>query len=102
MGLDTPLLDLIQVCARNRVSHLQYGDLVINFVDQVEKNVLKSEATSEKYYAPDRAGQPTPAIITPEQRQLIEDYERNQLMLDDPEGFENQVIDSHLRGHGVI
>lgn len=99
--LDVPLLALIQTCAQNGVSCLRYGDLVINFMDHSQEKDVKSRAASFKSTT-DRAGQPRPAIIAPEQRQLIEDYEQNQLMLDDPEGFENQIIDSHLRGHGVI
>lgn len=102
-----PLCDIIDACAKGGVTELKFGNIEIKFsvdprrfVDQitlpynapVDIGALKFNTSGTNQASQDSGQNPT------FDRDLLEDLRTSQLMIDDPHGFEREVVNSHLRG----
>lgn len=97
------LCDIIESCSKGGVTELKFGNIEIRF------GVRPGQMITSAYSAPTDIGvlQPITNNYTASQdsgqnptfdRDLLEDLRTSQLMIDDPHGFEREVVNSHLRG----
>lgn len=96
MGHDEKLSDIIRVCRENGVAEMTWGNITLRFM--VDQNTQGRVISTDNQLQRTGAEGPPRPVMTPEQRQLISDYQQAQLMIDDPEAFEQSMIDSQLRG----
>ena len=89
MGVDNySLCAIIDACSKGGVSSLKFRDVEIQFGAPVQKTFEYAYGPAESEVAPKRA----PAF----DEDLREEMRLEQLLIDDPHGFENEIITSHL------
>lgn len=93
------LCAIIDACAKGGVSEMKFGGIQIQFFRQEAKEKT-TEPSGPQYQMSSRskgAGAQyadTPAdVFDPD---VVENLRINQLMINDPHGFEQEIIDSHL------
>lgn len=90
---------IISACAEGKVSRFSLGDLVIEFPPHTQSSSAIESLPNHTYEfsaTPD-SGQPT-EVGQDYDRELLEDLQASQKMIDDPLGFEREIINSHIRG----
>jgi len=88
-GVDNySLCAIIEACSKSGVTSLKFGDVEIQFGAQVPKTFEYAYGPAESEGAPKRA----PAF----DEDLREEMRLEQLLIDDPHGFESEIITSHL------
>lgn len=101
------ICNLLEKCAMLGVSELTTGELTVKFSTNQSNTVADTpdlsppvivDSTKAPIY-PDtphvREGSPDQIqMVDP---QLLDDMRKSQLLIDDPVGFENEMIDAHLR-----
>ena len=102
---DVDICNIIEVCAKAEVSELDFGLLKIKF---------KSAGTPVPNVWPGMSHTPIPELgtasepvkpleISEEDREFLRELEDTQTMMDDPEQWEQNIIDSYLqRNDGVV
>lgn len=97
-------LDLCRImkqCKDSGVSKFSYEGLVLEFFNNSEGK-LESKSASQMAGPPQidptiNVPQETPpSLITPQDEELLREAERSQLLIDDPEGYEEQMIAEDL------
>lgn len=103
------IVSIIETCAKSGVSRLKLGDIEICFKDETNhKTVSVNPGLSATASLPnpqvlsEESLESTPRDLRetsiPYDRELQENLRVNQLMIDDPFGFEREIINSHLKG----
>jgi len=90
---------IISACADGKVSRFTYGDIMIEFPTHTQSfsNIESLPNLSYEFSAPQASEQPKESGKDFD-RELLEDLKASQQMIDDPYGFEREIIESHLRG----
>lgn len=102
------IVSIIETCAKSGVSRLKLGDIEICFKDETNhKTVSVNPGLSATASLPnpqvlsEESLESTPRDLRetsiPYDRELQENLRVNQLMIDDPFGFEREIINSHLK-----
>jgi hypothetical protein len=89
------IIKLMQACQKYGVASFTKGDLSVNFiVESIPNNPVSSSvynpALTQQF--PDRQIEPTPEV----ENEVLEELRMSQLMLDDPEAYEQMIVDSHM------
>lgn len=100
----TPKMDICAIldsCSKTGVTRLKWGDLEVSFAvpgQPVMAYDLPKMASDG--FAPPASGQELAVAdaLGTVNKDLLDDMRRSQLMIDDPASFEQEVIDTHLRG----
>ena len=85
------IIDIINICNSNNVRNFKYGPLEITFSDSASGCACVGKVNRLPEVA-DPSPEPASIHVTEEER---EDIRLAQLMIDDPQAFEQEVIDSH-------
>lgn len=85
---------IIEACTKAGVVSLKWRDLEVTFQVPGLSATTDLPKTYMPEFAPPESGQASIAMVD---KDLLDDMRRSQLLLDDPAGFEQEVIDSHLR-----
>ena len=86
------LCAIIDACAKGGVSEMKFGGIEIYFFRPEIKEDTPSQ-TVLGYNAGPQLPDKKVASFDPD---VMEDLRISQLMIDDPHGFEQEIIDSHL------
>jgi len=93
MGVDKyNLCAIIEACAKGGVSQMKFGGIELYFF----RPEIKEDAPPPQvlgYNAGPQVPDKKSASFDPD---VLEDLRISQLMIDDPHGFEQEIIDSHL------
>lgn len=90
---------IISACAEGNVSRFTYGEMSIEFPAHTQSFPAIESLPNHTYEfsASPASEQPTESGIDYD-RELLEDLQASQKMIDDPLGFEREIINSHIRG----
>lgn len=97
------LCSIIRVAASHNVSKLTLGDLSIEFVRLPSYSPLEEPVKVPlEFEAPEtlQTVQQNPPVQgrIADEREILDDIRLSQMICDDPEAFEQEVIDGHLHG----
>lgn len=104
MGADE-IVKIIEACGRNGVSNITFDNISINFM--VESNPNNSVVSSQVPLTQTVQGQastvpsgpslqPRQLMMTAEEKLVLDEIRLGQLMIDDPDAYEQHMIDTHL------
>ena len=104
MGVDNlNLCAIISACAKGGVSELKFGVVEVRFFNPTSTPTHDTPAMAigavtqfQEISATPESGRPT--SVNSFDRELLDDLRLSQLMIDDPQGFEREIVNSHLRG----
>lgn len=104
MGVDNfNLCAIISACAKGGVSELKFGVVEVRFFKPTSTPTHDTPAMAigavtqiQEISAMPESGRPT--SVNSFDRELLDDLRLSQLMIDDPQGFEREIVNSHLRG----
>jgi len=108
MGLDVKSIQgIIEACGKNGVADLKFGDLEISFF--VRKGLedrphlagqeMPTLQSSTDPYASQASGQSEVSPgLNPVDQELLDDLARSQRLIDDPLGYESEIVNQFLRG----
>lgn len=82
------IIDIINICKSSNIKNLKYGNLEIEFIS----NPAPIAEVPKTAAAPD----PVKKMFSQHDDTELEDLRMNQLMIDDPAAFEQEIIDSHI------
>ena len=86
---------LLKACRANGVTEFTLGTMIIKFgVEYIPSDTVPYNKPSKLSALEDRP--PEQIIMTAEEEAVLEEIRKSQMMLDDPEAFEQMIIDSHL------
>lgn len=90
---------IISACAEGKVLRFTYGELAIEFPTHTQSSSAIESLPNHTYEFPasPASEQPTEGGFDYD-RELLKDLEAEQKMIDDPLGFEREIVNSHLRG----
>ena len=91
--------DILKWCRESGVSKLKFGDLEVSFADTTPEKIgqvenLAYQTTQRQPALPDSKA-PSDKLSTLD-RQILEDMERSQSMIDDPLRYEEEMILEHI------
>lgn len=91
---------ILEACKNSGVVTLKCGELEVNFASP---GLIPVDLGVSAPYTLPNPSSPAPLASVPQQTELIdkemlEEMRLSQLMIDDPEQFEQEIIDSHTRG----
>jgi len=92
------ICNIIKACANARVKKLKIGDFEVDFLGEGTQPTFAGMPTTE----PPKLGtveEPRQLELSESDKQVFEDLEDAQMMIEDPEGYEQQIIDSHINRH---
>ena len=97
------ICDIIDACGRNGVADLILGDLELSFfnpnpVPRADERVGLPNDVYNPYATPDGQQAPPNASKNQVDQELLQEIQRSQQMIDDPVGFENEMVDKLFRG----
>jgi hypothetical protein len=98
------LCAIINACAKGGVSELKFCGVEVKFFDpSTPAHVslpMAIGAVPPTYDTPamQDSRQPETKSVNAFDRDLLEDLRMSQLLIDDPHGFEREIVQSHLRG----
>lgn len=97
------ICNIIKTCAESGVQKFAIGELVIDF----QQAGVSAQVWPGMEHTPPNPGTDTEPVNTLEltqvDRELLEELEETQTMMDDPEQFEQNIIDSYLQTNdGVV
>ena len=87
------IVDIIRVCKSSNIKSLKYGNLEIEFISNPES----PEATPISV----QDHEPPEPMIAKVDEEVEEELRMEQLMIDDPVAFEQQIIDSHTGNYNA-
>ena len=95
------LCNIIKTCSKNGVTDLKISGIEISFMDQGTDSPLAGIARTPQKERPLKkvsSAPLEPLELTDKDLEEIEELERAQIVLDDPMGFEEQVIKDFMDG----
>ena len=102
------LCAIIEACANGGVSELKFGNVEVKFYPKFTQTLdptlspTENSAMPEPFQFMPSAMQDSRQLPTQSNnafdKDLLEDLRVSQLMIDDPHGFEREIVNSHLRG----
>jgi hypothetical protein len=98
------LCAIIAACAKGGVSELKFGGVEVKFfnastpVHDPLPTAISAVPTWNDLPAAQDSRQPVVKNAHAFDRDLLEDLRMSQLLIDDPHGFEREIVNSHLRG----
>ena len=97
------LCDIINACAKGGVSELKFGNVEVRFYPHQTQDDTRLAAANVPVTRFDvsalQDSEPTTRFRnSSEDSSLLDELRQTQLMIEDPVGFEREIIDSHLRG----
>ena len=95
------ICDIIKACDKAGVKQLKLGDMCVTFVEESKVVTpwtdLQNPTLNAPPPSPEAGEKPVPqTLMTAEQKDMLRQIEENQLMIDDPMGFEQRMIDSEM------
>jgi hypothetical protein len=95
------ICDIIRACDKAGVKQLKLGDMCVTFVEESKEVTPWTGLQNPPVFGSSQADQtekePVPqTLMTSEQKDMLRQIEENQLMIDDPMGFEQRMIDSEM------
>ena len=87
---------LLKACRSSGVTELTLDGMNIKFnVEYIPATTVSYQNQPSKSSTPEDRP-PEQIIMTEEEEAVLEEIRKSQMMLDDPEAFEQMIIDSHL------
>jgi hypothetical protein len=93
--------DLIKLCSKNKVLTLQFQNLVLTFKDSEQEKAIslrKSKAKVGGEILPTKENDKSFDEKSTVSNDLIEDFRKTQLIIDDPSAFEKEMVEMHIQG----
>jgi len=101
---DIDICNIIKTCAKSGVTELIFGTLKVNFK---QPGMAATETWPGMVHAPPESGTTAEQVkklaLTTEDQELLDELAETQVMMDDPDQFEQSIIDHYLhQDNGVV
>lgn len=102
---------ILDTCHKTGVLKLRLGELEVEFGARVAPGSTKvldqtpevmSDLGSDNHNTGSKEIEPPKDLLTVADKESLEDLARSQLLMDDPTGFEQVMIDDHLKRPGAV
>ena len=88
---------IIDTCSKAGVKELTFGELHVSFQGSKSEPTKPSDE-AEVFNQPNEIGDHN---VSPLEKEILQDFEDTQEVIDDPDAFEDRIIDGFLNGNDL-